>query len=318
MGHTSATEDDTSRSIIVTVLAGRETPPVAPPPTEFQVIAIMSSFNEADIIGPSLDHFLQQGVRVHLLENWSTDGTHGIAAAREARGVHIERFPPEGRSDHYVLGPILRRKEELAKELDADWFIHTDVDEIREGPFPGGGIRKALHHAERAGFSCVESTLLDFRPIDDSFLPGGDLRSHFQFWQPGTRPGHFVQRKIWRKSSAPVNLTASGGHDVSFPGRRVYPFHFLLRHYPFRSSQQVSRKLFEDRKMDPDERRLKGWGEHYDAHRDEFQRGQRVVLRSEDLHLFSSSFYDDYLIERLSAVGFDLPSNEFALRKVDS
>jgi hypothetical protein len=69
--------------------------------------------------------------------------------------------------------------------------------------------------------------------------------------------------------------------------------------------------------MDPDERQLKWWGEHYDTHRYEFLRGQRVVLRQEDLHLFSSSFYDDYLIERLSAVGFDLPSNEVALRKVD-
>jgi hypothetical protein len=313
MGHTAATETDTSHTIIVTILAGRETPLVSRPPVNFKVVALMSSFNEADIIGPSLDHLLQQGVQVHLLENWSTDGTHSIAAAREERGVRIERFPPEGRSDHYHIGAILQRKEELAKELGADWFIHADVDEIREGPFPGGAIRDALYHAGQGGFNCVDSTLLEFRPVDDSFPAGGDLRSHFRFWQPGTHPAHFVQCKIWRKMSAAVDLTSSGGHDISFPGRRIYPFHFLLRHYPFRSTQQAARKLFEDRKVDPDERRLKGWGEHYDTERARISEGG--VRRPEDLQLFSSSFYDDYLIERLSGIGFRLSSNEIGARR---
>jgi hypothetical protein len=300
MGHTRATEDDSARSIIVAVLAGEGTPAVAPPPADLQVIAIMSSYNEADIIGPSLDYWLDQGVRVHLLENWSTDGTDRIAATREARGVRIERFPPEGRGDHYHIAPILRRKEELAQELDADWLIHADVDEIREGPFAGGGIREALHHAGRGGFNCVNGTFLRFPPVDDSFLPGGDFRSHFRFWEPPSFPAHLLQRRIWKKTSAAVNLTDSGGHDVSFPGRRIYPFQFLLRHYPFRSSEQASRKLFADRHLDPDEYRTTGWGSHYDA----FRRNPDRVRRPENLRPFSSSFYDDYLIERLSAVGF--------------
>src|SRR5207247_2477637 len=124
----------------------------------------------------------------------------------EARGVHIERFPPEGRGDHYLIGPILRRKEELAKELEADWCIHTDVDEIREGPFPGGSIREALYHAGRGGFSCVDSTRLDFPPIDESFTPGGDFRSHFRLWKPLSQD---FQRKIWKKTPSSVNLTGS-------------------------------------------------------------------------------------------------------------
>ena len=311
MGHTSATEDGTSPSIIVTILAGRGTPSVAPPPANFQVVAIMSSFNEADIIGPSLDYLLQQGVRVHLLENWSTDSTYAIAAAWEARGVYIERFPPEGRGDHYLIGPILRRKEELAKELQADWFIHTDVDEIREGPFPSGGIREALHHAGRGGFNCVDSTRVDFSPIDESFLPGDDFQSHFRFWEPlGTSP----QRKIWKKTPASVNLTGSGGHDVSFPGRRVYPFNFLLRHYPYRSSQQASRKLFEDRNLNPEEYQATGWGKHYYWHQSDPTR----LRPPEDLRRFSSSFYDDYVIERLSGIGFGRTYNDRGAGKVDS
>src|SRR4029077_7549293 len=101
----------------------------------------------------------------------------------------------------------------------ADWFIHADADEIREGPFPGGDIREALYHAGLCGFNCVDSTLLQFRPIYDSFLPGSDPRSHFRFWHPGSFRS--VQRKIWRKTSQPVNLTKTGGHEVSFLERKI-------------------------------------------------------------------------------------------------
>jgi hypothetical protein len=310
-GHTSATADDAARSIIVAILAGRDTPLLAPPPADFRLVALMSSFNEADIIGPSLDYWLEQGVQVHLLENWSTDGTDRIAAAREARGVHIERFPPGGRGDHFQIGLYLRRKEELAKELDADWFIHADVDEIREGPFPGGGIREALHHAERGGFNCVDSKLLLFQPIDESFCPGGDFRTHFQFWDPTDYRN--TQRKIWKKNPASVDLIGSAGHDVSFPGRRVYPFRFLLRHYPYRSSQQASRKLLEDRSLDPDEFRATGWGSHYHYH----QKDATRIRRPEDLRPFTESFYDDYLIERLAGLSFCPPPNPNGAEKVD-
>jgi hypothetical protein len=106
---------------------------------------------------------------------------------------------------------------------------------------------------------------------------------------------------------APVNLTDSGGHDVSFLGRRIYPFHFLYRHYPYRSSQQMARKLFEDRKMDPEERQLKGWSEHYDPARHELQSGLMDICNLNQFRLFSPSFYDDYLIERLSAIGLPHP-----------
>jgi hypothetical protein len=34
---------------------------------------------------------------------------------------------------------ILRRKEALASELEADWFLHLDPDEIPLGPRSGQG-----------------------------------------------------------------------------------------------------------------------------------------------------------------------------------
>jgi len=53
--HTTATESGDSRAAIVDVLAGSKVPPLSTPPANFanfRVVAIMSSLNEADIIGP--------------------------------------------------------------------------------------------------------------------------------------------------------------------------------------------------------------------------------------------------------------------------
>jgi hypothetical protein len=66
--------------------------------------------------------------------------------------------------------------------------------------------------------------------------------------------------------------------------------------------------------MDPNEYRMKGWGTHYYTHR----RDPRRVRRPEHLRQFSSSFYDGYFIERLSAMGFGRPSNAGGAGKLDS
>ena len=47
-----------------------------------------------------------------------------------------------------------------------------------------------------------------------------------------------------RRAPRPGGL---GGHDARFPGRRVFPYKFLLLHYPARSQEQGERKVFRDR-----------------------------------------------------------------------
>jgi hypothetical protein len=59
-------------------------------------------------------------------------------------------------------------------------------------------------------------------------------------------------------------LTSSGGHEARFPGRRVFPYKFELKHYPIRSQSHGEQKVFRDRiaRWDPEERAL-GWHLHY-------------------------------------------------------
>src|SRR5690349_980679 len=93
-----------------------------------RVIALLAVYNEARFIRGCLEHLLAENVAVYVLDNDSTDGTAAIVREYLRRGVlAIERLPRDG---VFSLTAQLRRKEQLAATLDADWFMHVDADEV--------------------------------------------------------------------------------------------------------------------------------------------------------------------------------------------
>ena len=268
----------------------------------FRVIALLAAFNEADVIVPTIRSLAAQGVESYVIDNWSTDGTYDLCEPLVGEGiVGLERFPPEGPVATYQWSRLLRRKEELATSLAADWFIHHDVDEVRRSPWPGVGLRDALAAVDRAGFNAVDHTCIDFVPIDDAYRPGTDLESHFLYFRFGTRPGHFMRVNTWKRRAAGVDLAPSGGHDAVFAGRRVFPYKFLLKHYPIRSQDHGERKVLRERVSRWDaEERARGWHHHYDH----CQPGDRFVADPGSLRLFDeTSFCDEFLFARLTGIG---------------
>jgi hypothetical protein len=112
--------------------------------------------------------------------------------------------------------------------------------------------------------------------------------------------------KAWRSLDKPVELAASGGHSARFPGRRIFPFNFLSKHYPFRSQAHAERKVFQERRarFSPAER-AEGWHMQYD----ELEPGQSFLHDPAELELFEPErFARDYLVERLSRVGIPRPT----------
>ena len=97
--------------------------------SDFSVTAFMCVFNEADILPYTLRHLVDQGVDVHVIDNWSTDGSDLIA--QQFPLVGFERFPSEGDGGIYSWRLLLRRVEALATASRASWCVHHDADEIR-------------------------------------------------------------------------------------------------------------------------------------------------------------------------------------------
>src|SRR5512140_3205168 len=211
----------------------------------FRVVAIVAAYNEADIVGQVVADLIAQGVGVYALDDGSSDGTVAAIEPFVGRGVlAIESLPRDAASaGTFDWERILHRKTALAQELDADWFIHHDA----------------------AGFNAIDFASLDFWPIDDRFRPGDDVRAAFTHYAQGAACDA-LQVKCWKKRDGPVDLASSGGHEVQFPDRRVFPLRFISRHYPIRGQAHGVRKVFGERRgRFAGAERERGWHVQYDA-----------------------------------------------------
>jgi hypothetical protein len=235
--------------------------------SDFSVIAIVAAYNEADIIGQVVGYLIAQGIQVYFLDDGSTDGTVAAIEPYVGRGVLcIERLT--GAADNaaprsFAWERILLRKTELARQLDADWFVHHDADEFREAPWAHASLLEGIRHVDALGFNAIDFSSLDFWPIDDTFQPGDDVRTAFPFYSEH-KPYDHLQIRCWKKTDD-IDLASSGGHEARFGGRRVFPLRFILRHYPIRGQRHGQRKIFAERQNRfLDEERARGWHVQYD------------------------------------------------------
>jgi len=236
-------------------------------PADFRPLAIVGTYNDADIAPQTISKLLSDGIDVHVLDNWSTDGTYEQIASLQNRvlGVSIERFPLDGATEYHEWHRMLSKKEQIAARHPGRWIIHHDSDEIRCSPWDGISLGGGLHIVERMGFTAVDFTVCNFRPVDDHYAAGMNLETQMRRFEFGTHPGHFVQVKAWRQGTQCVDLAGSAGHEVRFANRRIFPYKFILKHYPLRNPDQSRRKVFLERK----ERiaphlRARGWHTQYD------------------------------------------------------
>lgn len=234
---------------------------------DFSVVAIIAAYNEADIIEHVVADLIDQGVRVYFMDDGSTDSTVATVERHLGHGVvGIERLAQTGKDGaqpDFDWERILRRKTELAAELDASWFIHSDADEFRESPWSHLSLRDAIQHVDALGFNAIDFTGLEFGPVHDRFRSGDDVRDAFTRYAEFA-PYDRVQVRCWKKTDS-IDLASSGGHEARFPGRRVFPLRFILRHYPIRGQRHGERKVFQERRNRfRDEERARGWHVQYD------------------------------------------------------
>jgi glycosyltransferase involved in cell wall biosynthesis len=240
---------------------------------DFRVIAIISAYNEGDIIAPVIGHLVENGVDVYLIDDNSTDDTIDQASSWLGRGlIEIESAPPRVVTASGLPGfewtAILQRKEELSASLEADWFMHHDADEIRDSPWPGMTLKAAIAWVDSLSYNCIDFHVLNFPPVDDGFRRGDDPRKYFTRYEEAAE---YDRRRLncWKAGMGPVSLVELGGHEVVFEGRREFPIRFLFRHYPIRGQKHGVRKVFAERKNRFLEReRELGWHHQYERFKD--------------------------------------------------
>ncbi len=238
--------------------------------TGLTVTAIISAYNEGDVIYHVIGDLVQQNIQVYLIDHHSTDNTVAEASKWLGLGlIKIETFPEDSGyqipDKTYSWRFILKRKEEIAKKLGHGWYIHADADEFRESPWKELNLRQGIERVDREGFNAINFLIYDFKPTDNRFKPGADVRNYLKYFSSPRLAYDEVQLKCWKYEGQEFNLWETGGHEVRFEQRKIYPLPFILRHYPIRSQQHGLNKIFNERKnrWDEEERKAK-WHAQYD------------------------------------------------------
>jgi glycosyltransferase involved in cell wall biosynthesis len=270
--------------------------------------AVLTVFNEQDILEPVVTHLLTQDIaKIVLVDNWSSDGSWEKAQQLAATypAVSIMRFPDQPAPDYNWKG-LLDNTEAVARQLDCDWVIHYDSDELRYSPWPGITLGQGISFIHSLGYSALDFTVIDFHYTQNQEYTGNQpvekALTHFEF---GRSHWHFSQVKAWKNQRVPVGLSQTGGHEVNFPGRKIFPLKFLLKHFSLRSRIQAETKVFKNRLPRFErEQKLYNWHAQY--------RGTTVdQLRAgwDACQLIPWSdpvFYSEYLVERLSGLGLNV------------
>jgi hypothetical protein len=270
--------------------------------TLLPVLAVMHVYNEQDIIASTIQHLLDQGIDVHVIDNWSTDDTYSIVKSLASKYPRItyEQFP-EKANNKFELAKMLTRVTEVAKSKPQyKWVMLNDADEIRWSPWPGVNLQEAFSFIDSLGYSAADYTVFNFSPTKEGFSAKHDPLNFFEYGEFSGQEGHFVQVKSW-KNNPEADLAPTGGHHVAFPNQRIFPFKFLLGHYPIRSSQHGREKVFRERKARfSEEERKKGWHVQYDGidEKTSFIRDPKELVK-----FGNQDFWQTYLLERLSGVG---------------
>lgn len=220
-----------------------------------KIIALLTVYNEALFIRRCLQHLRDQGISVYLIDNGSTDNTRKIAEDFLGNGViRIDQLPRRG---IFELEKILLKEEAVSREMDADWYIHLDADEIRQAPNPYRTLREGIEAVDRMGYNAINFDEFVFVPTnnEDNFENDAypEEMKYYYFFEPQK-----LRRLNAWKNIGPVDLHSYGGHKVNFPGMKIYPENFILRHYISLSRSHLIRK-FCSRVVSETERGEKGW-----------------------------------------------------------
>ncbi|MFH2122632.1 MAG: ATP-binding cassette domain-containing protein [Pseudomonadota bacterium] len=222
-----------------------------------RVVALLAVRNEALYLPRCLEHLRQQGVETCVIDNDSNDESLEIAKQYMDMGVfRIVRQPYKG---YFDLVEQLQIKEQLALEIEADWFIHHDADEILEAPQVDITLQEALTDVDRLGYDVVNFEEFVFLPVDEgSSSEGMDYVTMMRYYYLFAPSQQRLQR-AWKKCRQRVELANLAGHHVHFENKKIFPEDFKLRHYIALSREHLFRKYGQERIYSPREVEERQW-----------------------------------------------------------
>ncbi len=236
-----------------------------------RIIGFIFCYNEADIIGETLQFYETLGIPVVFVDNGSTDGTAEIARGKLHSEV-LEYVRLE--TAEYDLKDLLNVCLATVERQSPAWIMHIDADHLYE---PGQGFASFAAHvddAERRGYNVIDFEEYVFLPAttDASNIESVYERiKHYAYRIPGIakRPSSYgpriLQPRLYKYQPG-MDISEDGAHTIFYAGdvMKIHPVKGVLRHYMFRSVEHARRKLEQRRARYSRAGRARGWHTQYD------------------------------------------------------
>ncbi len=225
-----------------------------------KILGITLAYNEADCIETAMKMLLRCCDSVIVFDHGSTDATAVIVLSTV--GVHkiylhrheVPAITSDGRQSvaawRFVAQWILQR------QVCFDWVVWIDADEILRTPEGALPCKADIEGEAVNGIQVIRPLIREFCMTENE-SNGDSYLQRLRYFKPNAL-GHAP--RAWQIDLTPKDVPPGRHIQDMTTGSLVHPFYikwpegtkvsnnlWLLDHYPFRSQDQATRKVLEDR-----------------------------------------------------------------------
>ena len=224
------------------------------------IVAVVAIRDDDDYVQNCLTHLAAQDVNFIVINNGMRQkGLEALQHPEVSR--RLVDYVDLAFNGTFELRRQLEMKERLIDQLDADWVIHVDVDEIMHSRVPGETLREAISRLDATGATVIDFSEYVFLPVLEPYLPGHEgwqPSLHYYFFSPAAPRLLRARRHRIGLSTLPGDSGfGSGGHTLFGPSQKLASENMVLRHYLARD-QEHARQKYTQRLFCQDELDI-GW-----------------------------------------------------------
>lgn len=202
---------------------------------QLKVTAIVAIRNGAFYFSRLCQHARTNGFSLAVIDNQSEDNLQQLI--KQNLDV-IETSVMLSYDGKFDLVKQLEAKASVAKNLDADWIIHLDVDELLFSNTKDETLQVTLSRIHDAGFNAVNFDEFVFLPIQ-RLKPYNAKNYHTMNWYYFFEPK--PNRLIRAFHNTLTTQVTSGGHNVE-GDLKLYSESMIMRHYMFENRRHAQTK----------------------------------------------------------------------------
>ncbi len=206
---------------------------------------ILFCYNEEQIIGETLKHYLKQGIDIVVIDNYSTDSSLDIAKTMRdkysGKVLDIVRVKTEG----YEWRKILQTAcEYMHKNLNHyEWILLIDADAFYYSPVRDMSLLEFMDAVKKYRYNIIDGKVYEFFPIQKEAIPLLKMKYYDTSDDLIER-----QHKIFLYHPT-IDFYTASGHQCYRSNRRVCSkVRFIYKHYPWISYEHGLKKIFKERK----------------------------------------------------------------------